>query len=161
DMDHGDAGGGVQIDRTRGQHDSGAWGLPRGGDGKNRLAPGGGGGVADGDRRLTGGARGGPAAFSRSRPRVAPAREGGPGRRGAQQVLGGRGDFRRLRHAADAGFAGFRHLAGVRADRVHAVAAQLHHVATGGGIVPHQRVHRRRQQDRLVGGKKNGAGEIV
>ena len=70
----------------------------------------------------------------------------------AQHVLCGGGDFGCLRHSPDACFAGLRHLARIGTDGMNAVAAQLHDIAAGSGVVPHQRVHRRRQQDRLVGG---------
>ena len=75
--------------------------------------------------------------------------------------IGGGGDFHCLRHAADAGLIGFGHLAGIGSDHGDAVAAKLQHVAAGGGVVPHQGIHRRRQQDRPVGREQDGAGEIV
>ena len=84
-----------------------------------------------------------------------------PRPRGTQHALGDGGDFRRLRHAACSGFAGFGHFAGVGSDQRDAVARQLRDVAPGSGIVPHQGVHRRRQQDRSVGRQQDGAGEIV
>ena len=70
-------------------------------------------------------------------------------------------DLDRLRHAADAGFVRLRHLAGIGSDHGDAVALELADVAAGSGTGPHQRVHRRRQQDRPVGGQQDGAGEVV
>ena len=76
-------------------------------------------------------------------------------------MLGGGGDFQRLGHAADAGFARFGHFAGVGADHGDAVARKLRDVAAGGGVIPHQRIHRRRQQDRTIGREQNRGGKIV
>ena len=76
-------------------------------------------------------------------------------------MLGGRGDFRRLRHPSDAGFGRFGHLAGIGSDHGNTIAPELHDIAAGRRIVPHQGVHRRREQDRSVGRKQDGAGEIV
>ena len=83
------------------------------------------------------------------------------GLRRAQKAFGSGCYFHRLRHPADTGFAGFGHFTGIGADEGDPVAFELRDVAAGGGIVPHQRIHRRRQQDRPVGGQQNGAGEIV
>ncbi len=76
-------------------------------------------------------------------------------------MLGRGSNLGGLRHSSDARFAGFRHLAGVGADRDNTVAPELHDVAAGRGIVPHQRIHRRRQQNRSVGGEQDRAGKIV
>ncbi len=73
----------------------------------------------------------------------------------------GGGDFQRLGHAAETRFAALGHLAGVRPDDVHAVAAQLRKIARRRLGRPHLRIHRRRDQDRLVGGKQDRGGEIV
>ena len=85
----------------------------------------------------------------------------GRGCGGRSMSIGGGGDFQGLRHPADAGLVGFGHLAGIGSDHGDAVAPKLQHVAAGGGVVPHQGIHRRRQQDRPVGRKQDGAGEIV
>ncbi len=79
----------------------------------------------------------------------------------SQEALGSVGDLDRLRHAADAGFARLGHLAGIGADHRDAVAAELRDVAAGGGVIPHQRIHRRRQQDRTVGCEQNRGRKIV
>ena len=85
----------------------------------------------------------------------------GRGCGGPQQALGGVRDFGRLRHAADAGFAGLRHLAGIGPDKGDAVARELRGIAAGRSIAPHHRVHRRRKQDRSACREQDGAGEIV
>ena len=85
----------------------------------------------------------------------------GPWLRRPQDMLGGGGDFGWLRHPPDAGLAGLGHLADIGTDGRNAVAAELQHVAAGGGVIPHQRVHRRRQQDWPVGGQQDGGGKIV
>ena len=79
----------------------------------------------------------------------------------AHHPHGGLGNLGRLRHAADTGFACLGHLAGAGADQRNAVAYQLGNVAAGGGIVPHQRVHGRGQQDRAIGGEQDRGREIV
>ena len=122
-----------------------------GGNGKALLAGGAVGDVAHRIDRLMGRAGGDQHPLAGERTRL----------RRAQKPLGGAGDFQRLRHPADAGLAGFGHFAGIGADHGDAVARQLRDIAAGRGIVPHQRVHRRRQQDRPVGREQDGAGEIV
>ena len=79
----------------------------------------------------------------------------------SQQPLRGGGYLDGFRHPADPGLASFGHFASVGSDQGKAIALQLRDVAAGRGIGPHQRVHRRRQQDRPVGREQNGAGEIV
>jgi hypothetical protein len=71
------------------------------------------------------------------------------------------GDFQRLGHAAETGFAALGHLARVRPDDVHTVAAKLRQIARCRLGGPHLRIHRRRDQDRFVGGEQHGGGEIV
>ena len=78
-----------------------------------------------------------------------------------EQRLGGRDDLERLGHAADAGLAALGHLAGVRADERDAVGCELREVAPRRLVAPHARVHRRREQDRLVGREQHRGGEIV
>ena len=81
--------------------------------------------------------------------------------RRAQHRLGCDGNFGRLGHAPDAGLIRLRHLAGIRADETDAVARELRDIALGRGIGPHQRVHRRRDQHRTVGGQQDRGGEII
>ena len=150
-MLHGDACGIVEIDRAGDQDDVGAGGLRRRGNGKTLFAGGAVGDVAHRIDRLVGGPRGDQHAFARQRARL----------RRPQKFFGGGGDFRRLRHPADAGLVGFGHLAGIGPDHGDAVAFELRDIAAGRGVVPHQGIHRRRQQDRPVGREQNGAGEIV
>ena len=80
---------------------------------------------------------------------------------GAEQRLDRRDDLQRLGHAADAGFAALRHLAGVRADGDDAVGDELREIALRRRVRPHARVHRRREQDRLVGREQHRGREIV
>ena len=70
-------------------------------------------------------------------------------------------DFERLGHAADAGFAALGHFAGIRSDEANAVGGELREIALRRLGRPHLRVHRRRDQDRLVGREQHGGGEIV
>ena len=79
----------------------------------------------------------------------------------AQDRLGRGGDFERLGHAADAGFAALGHFAGIRTDHTDAVRLQPRKIALRRLGRPHARVHRRRDQDRLVGREQDGGGEIV
>ena len=80
----------------------------------------------------------------------------------AQQRLGGGGDLQRLGHAADAGLAALGHLAARsgRPTRTPSAAscARLRLRRLGR---PHVRVHRRREQHRLVGREQHRGGEIV
>ena len=141
----------MQLHGAGDKHDIGAGGLGRGGNRKTLFAGGAVGDVAHGIDGLMRGTRGDQHALARQRSRSWR----------TQHMLGGSGNFHSLRHPADAGFAGFGHLAGIGTDRVDAIAAELHDIAAGGGVIPHQRIHRRRQQDRLARGEQNGAGEIV
>ena len=75
--------------------------------------------------------------------------------------MGGGGDFQRLRHTAEAGFAALGHLAAVGADDVHAIGCEHREIALGRLGGPHARVHGGRHQDRPVGRQQYGAGEIV
>jgi hypothetical protein len=72
-----------------------------------------------------------------------------------------RGDLERLGHAADAGFARFRHLAGVRADHGDAVGDELRQVAPCRRVRPHVRVHGGRDQHRLVRRQQDRRREIA
>ncbi len=83
----------------------------------------------------------------------------GPGR--VQNAFGGGDDLERLGHAAGAGFAVLGHLAGIGADDADAVGGELRQIALGRGRRPHMRIHRRRDQDRLIGCEQDGSGEIV
>ncbi len=78
-----------------------------------------------------------------------------------EQRHGGIRDLDRLRHAAEASLAAFRHFAGIRSDREDAVGAQLRDIALGCRMLPHARVHGGRDQHRLVGREQHGRGEIV
>ena len=62
---------------------------------------------------------------------------------------------------SDAGLAALRHLADVGADEGDAVALQDLGIATGGGVGPHPRIHRRRDQHRLVGRHQHGARQVI
>ena len=74
----------------------------------------------------------------------------------------GRGDdLQRFGHAPRPGLSGFGHLAGSRADEMDAVALQRLDVPLCGGMRPHGRVHRRRQQHRNARGKQHGTGKVV
>ena len=148
---HRHAGGIAEIDRARDQGDIGAGRLRRRGDGITLLAGGAVGDVAHRIDRLVRRPGGDEDALAGERARL--------GR--AQKALGGVSDFQRLRHPADTGLAGFGHFAGIGADHGDAIALELRDIAAGRGIVPHQRVHRRRQQDRPVGREQDGGGEIV
>ena len=79
----------------------------------------------------------------------------------AQDRLDRGGDFERLGHAADAGFAALGHFAGIRTDDMDAVGLQPREIALRRLGRPHVRIHRRRDQDRLVGREQDGGGEIV
>ena len=68
---------------------------------------------------------------------------------------------KRLGHAADAGLAALGHLAGIRPDEMNAVRRKLRQIALRRLGRPHMRIHRRRDQDRLVGCQQNRGGEIV
>ena len=78
-----------------------------------------------------------------------------------QDRFDGGDDFERLGHAPDAGFAALGHFAGVRPDDANAVGLELRQVALRRLRRPHVRIHRRRDQDRLVGREQDGGGEIV
>jgi hypothetical protein len=86
----------------------------------------------------------------------APALERLPLRERDEQSFDGRNDLVGLGHAAHAGFAALGHLALVRPDRMDAVRDQLREIALRCRMRPHGRVHRRRNQDRLVGGEQHG-----
>ena len=79
----------------------------------------------------------------------------------AQHRVGGGGDFERLGHAAEAGFAALGHLARIGSDECNAVGAQPRQIALRRLRRPHVRVHRRREQDRLVGREQHGGRQIV
>ena len=149
--DHRDARRIAQFNRAGDQRDVGACGLCGGGDGKALLAGGAVGDIAHGIDRLMRWPRRDQHTLARERPRL----------RRTQDVDGGSSDFDRLRHPPDAGLARLGHFAGIGADHVDAVAPKLQHVAARGGVVPHQGVHGRGQQDRAVGGQQDCAGEIV
>ena len=140
-----------QPDRPRHQHHLGPGRPRRGGDGETLLAGRTVGDIAHRIDRLMGRPRGDQDAPARQRPRA--------GR--AQHPQDGLGDLHRLRHAADAGFAGLRHFAGIGTDQRHPVAHQLRDIAPGRGVAPHQRVHRRCQQYRPVGGQQDRGGEVI
>ncbi len=93
------------------------------------------------------------------RGRPTPGGSGMDGRR-LQRAFDRRDDRQRFGHAARAEFAA-GHLAVVRPDEQHAVAAQGRNVALGGGVQPHAHVHRRRDQHALVGRQQRRRGEIV
>jgi hypothetical protein len=95
--------------------------------------------------------RGNEDALARQQPRL----------RRAQKAFGGGSYFQRFRHPADTRLSGFGHFAGIGSDHGDAVAFELRDIAAGRGLVPHQRIHRRRQQDRPVRRQQDGAGEIV
>ncbi len=82
-------------------------------------------------------------------------------RAGIEQSLRRGDDIERFGHAAHAGFAAFRHLAGHRPDEMNAVTIECRDVPLGRGVAPHMRVHRRRQEHWPVGGKQHRRGEIV
>ena len=79
----------------------------------------------------------------------------------AEQSLERGDDFERLRHAPDPGLAALRHLARIRSDHRDAVGNKLREIALRRLVRPHRRVHRGRNQDRLVGREQHGAREIV
>ena len=68
-------------------------------------------------------------------------------------------DFVRLRHATRSEFAA-GHLAFIRADDMDAVGLERRDVAPRRGVVPHPHIHRGRDQDRLVGGKKRRRSKV-
>src|SRR5262249_54431957 len=100
-------------------------------------------------------------------------RRGGGGGGGANTVAlarpsavpderqGGRRNLERFGHAPDAGLARLRHLAGVRPDQRDAVLEEAREIALRRLVLPHVRVHCRRQQHLAVGGDEHGTGEIV
>ena len=149
DFYHGEARRIGQIDRTGHQHHLGAG---RGGGGCNGvalLARGTVGDIAHRIDRLIG--------RSRCDQDACAGERSGP----AHDRFGGGGDFQRLGHAAQTRFAALGHLAGVRPDDVHAVAAQLRKIARRRLGGPHLRIHRRRDQDGLGGREQDRGGEIV
>ena len=68
-------------------------------------------------------------------------------------------DFVRLGHAAGPEFAA-GHLALIRTNDMNAVNLERGDVALGGGLVPHPHIHRRRDQDGLIGGEQRGRGKV-
>ncbi len=82
-------------------------------------------------------------------------------RGGRKQAFDCRDDCQRLAHAAHAGLTLFCHLALFRAGEGDAVFFQHGAVAARGRIVPHGRVHGRRDQNRHFPRQQHGAGEIV
>ena len=76
-------------------------------------------------------------------------------------LFDGGGDLQRLGHAADAALAALRHLALVGTDDGDAVGDELREIALRRLVRPHQRVHRRRQQDFRLGCQQHGGGKIV
>ena len=70
-------------------------------------------------------------------------------------------DFEWFRHSSDAGFAAFRHLAGVGPDQNNLISRELSQVSPRRLVAPHQRVHGGRQQYCLVGGEQDGRGEVI
>ena len=94
-------------------------------------------------------------------PLVTSARTPASGRASRRQQRLDRGhDLVRLGHAADPGLAA-GHVARRRADLADAVGRELRDVAPGRRMLPHLRVHRRRDQHRLVGREQRGRGQIV
>ncbi len=82
-------------------------------------------------------------------------------RRGAAEIgFDGGHDIEHLGEASVAGLAAGE-IAGTRPDEAHAAAAQDVQIVARRGMVPHAHVHRRRDQDRLVGRQQRGGGEIV
>ena len=69
-------------------------------------------------------------------------------------------DVLRLGQAARAEFAA-RHLALGRLDHLDAVGLELRDIALRRGVLPHADVHRRRDDDRLVGREQQGRREVV
>ncbi len=78
-----------------------------------------------------------------------------------EQRLDGGDDLERLRHPADAGLAVLGHLAAVGADDGDAVGDEPVEIAPGRRMLPHPRIHRRRDQHRLVGREQHRRGEVV
>jgi hypothetical protein len=68
-------------------------------------------------------------------------------------------DFVGFRHAAGSEFAA-GHLAFIRADDMDAVSLEHRDVAPRRGVIPHPDVHRRRDQDRFVGGEKRCRSKV-
>ena len=79
----------------------------------------------------------------------------------AQHHLDSGSNLHGFGHAAETGLAAFGHVAAVGADNVNAIGAKLRQIALGRLGGPHVRIHRRRQQDRLVGCKQHGGRKIV
>ena len=78
-----------------------------------------------------------------------------------EKVRDGCGDLQRLGHPAGTSFAALGHFAAIGADEANAIARQGHDVALGCRMHPHARVHRRGGEDRFVGRKKHGGGEVI
>ena len=70
-------------------------------------------------------------------------------------------DFRRLGHAARATLAALGHGAAIGPDDEDAVPFELSHVPPRRRMLPHARIHRRRDQHALVGGEQGGRGKVV
>jgi len=79
---------------------------------------------------------------------------------GGENRLDGGNDLGHLGHAAIADFATGQ-IAGAGADLANAARAQGGDVGLGGGMLPHEQIHRGRHQDRLVRGQQQGRGKIV
>lgn len=79
----------------------------------------------------------------------------------AEQFLDRRDDLQRFGHAAFPCLAALGHFAGGRSDEADAVAGERRAVAERGGVRPHPRVHRRREQHRPVGRQEHRRGEVV
>ena len=151
-MLHRHARGIVEIDRARDQGDIRAGCLRRRGDGKTLLAGGAVGDVAHGIDRLVRWTR-----------RLSSTR----------LPASGRGCGGRSKRSAAAAISSGSAIRPMPASPASAISpalgptmpmpsrCELRDVAAGRGIVPHQRVHRRRQQDRPVRREQDGAGEIV
>ena len=78
----------------------------------------------------------------------------------AEKILDGGGDLIRFRHPAQAPFAA-GHVAFLGADETDASFFQRCQVFLGRRVFPHADVHRRRHQDRLVGGHQRRRRKIV
>ena len=85
----------------------------------------------------------------------------GKRRADAQQALDRSDNLKRFGHPAQARFATLGHFAGIRSDNVDAIGSQLRQITNCRLGGPHMRVHRRCNQDRLVGRQQNSSGKIV
>ncbi len=78
-----------------------------------------------------------------------------------ERVFDGGEEIGNFDEASGSGFAALGHFADRRSDEADAVVAELRHVAARRGIEPHARVHRRSEENGLIGREQNGGCEVV